>query len=185
MKERKRKVFAVSIWVCSLAILAAACGGDGGDEKSPGCVVESLTAGTYSFEVSKPVEDGCAGGAVGELIGDGPYEFELPSYADLEAGPVDVVAELPGIGIVAVRFELEGEEIRISLPGGAGIVPIPFLPACSAVVTAQGVLCPLSETKANATLVLTLEDLVGTCGPLAPDTPCDVTVQLEGDRQAE
>ncbi len=184
MPERKKKFLAVSMWVCSLAVLAAACGGDGGDGAERQCAVEALEAGTYSFEVSKVV-DGCAGGAVGELIGDGPYEFDLPSYAELQAGPVDMFAELPGIGPTAVRFELEGDEIDVSLPGGNVFVVLPLLEGCLAEVSAEGNVCPLSASAANATLVLTLVDLVGTCGILEPSTPCEVTVQLRGDRQAE
>jgi len=163
MPERTKKRFMISIWICGLAILAASCGGDNGDENGVRCVVEALTAGTYSFTVAK-VDDKCAGGLVEGLIGEGPYEFDLPSYARLQAGPVDVVEpELPGIGAVTVRFELEGGKIKISLPNE---VPPE--------VTVQGSLCPLSATEANATLVLTLEDLA-----------CDVNIQLEGQRQAE
>ena len=184
MPERTKKRFMISIWICGLAILAASCGGDNGDENGVRCVVEALTAGTYSFTVAK-VDDKCAGGAVADLIGEGPYEFDLPSYADLQAGPVDVEAELPGIGAVTVRFELEGGKITFSLPGGSVFVVLPLLEGCLAEVSAAGTLCPLSETEANATLVLTIEDLVGTCGDIKPDMPCDVTVQLEGQLQAE
>lgn len=184
MPERTRKFFAVSVWVGTLAILAAGCGGDNGEGESPGCVPEVLTAGTYSFDVVKVVDE-CAGGAVGELIGQGPYEFDLPSYADLQAGSVDEDAELPGIGTVVVRFELEEDKIKLSLPGGNVFVVLPFLEGCLAEVSAGGTLCPLTQNGAKATLVLTLENLLGTCGIIAPDTPCDVTVQLEGQRQAE
>jgi len=181
MPERTKKRFTISIWICGLAILAASCGGDNGDENGVRCVVEALTAGTYSFTVAK-VDDKCAGGAVADLIGEGPYEFDLPSYADLQAGPVDVEARLPGIGAVTVRFELEGGKIKISLPNE--VPPILLSGTCFAEGTAKGSLCPLSETEANATFVLTLEDLVGTCGNIEkPKMPCDVTVQLEGQRQ--
>lgn len=184
MPERTRKFFAVLIWVGSLAILAAACGGDGGDGEGPGCVLDALAAGTYSFEVVKVVDE-CAGGLVGDLIGQGPYEFELPSYSELQAGPVERNAELPGIGAVAVRFELEGGKIQVSLPEGNEFVDVPLLEGCQAEVHAQGTVCPLTEAKANATFVLTLVDLVGACGILAPAMPCDVTAQIEGQRQAE
>jgi len=173
MPDRTKKRFTISVWICGLAILAASCGGDNGDDDGVRCAIEALTGGTYSFAVAK-VDDKCAGGAVADLMGDGPYEFDLPSYADLQAGPVDFEAELPGIGAVTVRFELEGGKITFSLPGGSVFVILPLLEGCMAEVSAAGSLCPLSETEANATLVLTLEDLA-----------CDVNIQLEGQRQAE
>lgn len=178
MPERRKRFLAISVWVCSLSVLAAACGSDGGDGNGPRCNAEVLTAGTYSFKVTK-VDDACAGGAVGNLLDGQLYALELPSYADLQAGPVDAVIPILG-NEVNIRFELEGDEVQIFLRDG--FESIVLFPGCSAVVSAQGSLCPRSRTEAKATLVLTLEVLVGSCGPLAPDTPCDVTVQLEGKR---
>lgn len=180
MPKGKQRTLAISIWVMGLAILVAACGDDGGDEEEARCVVEALTAGTYSFEVSK-VDDKCAGGVVGKLLDGQLYALELPSYADLQAGPVDAVIPILG-NEVNIRFELEGDEVQIFLRDG--FESIVLFSGCSAVVSAQGSLCPLSRTEAKATLVLTLEALVGSCGFPEPDTPCDVTVQLEGEAQA-
>ena len=179
MKLRREKSFLLWAGVWALAVFAPACGSDGnGDGSQALCVVEELEAGAYSFSVQS-VKDGCAGGALADIIGEGPYQVELPSFAELQQGPVLVDADLPGVGNVTVQLALEGEVVRLSMPDGD--VSVQIFEGCTAVAGATGTLCPVSMSQVNATLVLRLEDLVGAaCAILPVVTPCSATVGLRG-----
>ena len=183
MKLRREKSFLVWAAVWALAVFAPACGSDGnGDGSQALCVVEELEAGAYSFTRQTVVDD-CSGVDVGDLIriiDPGPYgPIALPSFAELQAGTDPVDIELPVIGTVEVQLSLDGDVVRLTLPGGA--VDVLVLPGCTATIGARGTLCPVSMSQVNATLVITIEDVVGDCDLIPVD--CSATINLRGVQQ--
>ena len=186
MKLRRKNSFLLWAGVCALAVFAPACGDDDGDEPQIQCPAEQMTEGAYSFGL-ETAEDDCAGVDVGDLIriiDPGPYgPVALPSFAELQQGPVLEEMELPVIGTVPVQIFLDGDVVRLSLPDGDVLVPI--LADCTATIGGTGTFCPVSTDQVNATLEITIKDVVGAgCGLIPIDTPCSAILNLRGFQQA-
>jgi hypothetical protein len=119
------------------------------------------------------------------LIPDGPYDIQLPAYGNLPQAAA-ITLPLPGDPQVAGTLSEEvvsGDivfsgttqvTIDLSLPG----IPEWLPPSVSFPVTVAGKLCPISETRVDADLAITVPQAVD---PFT-NSGCNINATLRGDR---
>ncbi|MEW6440176.1 MAG: hypothetical protein AB1640_04500 [bacterium] len=182
MRLKRQNSFLLWAGLCALAVFTPACGDDDDDGgNGQQCQPEQLTAGSYSFMVDG-VDDLCADGFLEPIIREfAPYgPVTLPSFAQLQEGPQSVQLDLPLVGTITVDLSYQGGEIVFSVAQGDYTIQ-----GCVASVSAQGTICPVSQSNVGLTGTFTLHDLGSGCEAFDPfvDVPCTVTVDLSGDLQ--
>ncbi len=181
--------------VLVLALVVAQCGGDDeftgpGDSgpSEPQCANEDLTAGTYSFTIVDQSDDcGEMFSLLAELglIPPGPYTFVLPGYDSL---PQSVTIELPLPGSPQVNGELRelSGKIVLTVQGTTQVtidLDLPQVPpglpdSIDITVAIGGTVCPISETRVNTDLAITLTEAV----PPFTSGGCTIEATLRGFR---
>jgi hypothetical protein len=137
--------------------------------------LEGFAGGQYLFTVDVgEIVDGCADGAFNNLIDPGPYgPITLPATADL---PQDVTITLPFVGVVTGTLSSDGGALRLTVEDPIQVVGIvlPIVGAVDVTARVSGTLCPISTTRVDAALTITVLDIDPDV-PLIP-TPCTVGV---------
>lgn len=162
------------------------CGGSGPSE--PQCTNEDLTAGLYSFT---PVshEDDCDDMfrlfQEFRLIPEGPYAIQLPGYGDLPQATT-ITLPLPGSPLVPGTLDEVAGDIVFSPLGPVQVfvnLDLPHIPewlpdSVSFDVAIGGTLCPISETRVDAELAVSVLQAV----PPFTETVCNIESILRGNR---
>ena len=180
--------------VLVLALTLAQCGSDdegctncgSGGSSDPQCTNGDLTAGQYSFTIVEQ-DEGCNDlfSLLAEfgLIPPGPYTFVLPGYDELPES-VTVTLPMPGSPQVTGTLDEVSGDIVLTVPGTTQVPvdlpPLTGLPDSIVIpVNIAGTLCPISSTRVDAELAITLPQAV----PPFTSGGCTIEATLSGTRQ--
>jgi hypothetical protein len=166
------------ILILLCAGLMVQCGDS--DDPDPLCDPSLLADGDYVFSLGT-VSDGCAGGVLAGFIRD-EYpeprpEMSLPAFDEL---PATISMNLPFVGMVQADLLVSGNDIRMDLTPSdfLGTMTIPLVGPVDYDLSASGILCPVSTTKVEVTLVLDVHRLEALGNRVSN---CRLVIPLSGD----